>query len=104
MSQRWRAAAADSAQILDHSTESPVSARPPEDQPGPLKSTAFRPLPQSMLQRIEAGQKLAKTGTLGLVHPSKRRMTAVRGKVMSHFLARIRDGEYFHALGSGLSN
>ena len=49
MSQRWQAVAADSVQFLDHSTESPVTARPPKDQPGPLKSTAFRQFPQFML-------------------------------------------------------
>jgi len=35
----------EQVQASNHSTESPVTARPPEDQPGPLKSTAFRHFP-----------------------------------------------------------
>ena len=41
MSQRWQAGAADSVQFLHHSTESPITARPPKDQPGPRRSTAI---------------------------------------------------------------
>ncbi len=49
MSRRWRPGAADSVPFLDRSTEPPITARSPEDQPRPLTPTAFRQFPQLML-------------------------------------------------------
>jgi hypothetical protein len=47
------------AQFLDHFTESPVAARSPKDQPGPLKSTVFREFPQRMFLPVLSPPRVA---------------------------------------------